>query len=186
MSASSEPASGPPNPSSPSAESAQLSVPQQAALSALFSGKLIRDAAAASGVHRVTVGRWLRSDPAFRAAYNAWRQELIDSTHTRLLRTAELATGAIHRAIAQGDGRLALMLLDRLGLASPRAASADPPDAPLALDEIALEGAERHDVLDRRLKAVGKTTLFLSDQTRLNDLRRETAKAVPPRVEPGQ
>jgi hypothetical protein len=53
------------------------------------------------------------------------------------------------------------------------------------LDEIAFEGAERRDVLDGRLIAVGKATLYLADEMRLNDLRRETAKAVPPRIEPG-
>lgn len=132
----------------------RLSDAQRAALSALCSGKAIREAACVARVHRVTVGRWLHHDPHFRAAYNAWRQELIDSSRARLLRTAEVATATVHRAIAQGDGRLALALLKSLGLASGDSAAAGPSEPALALDEIVIESDEHRAALTRRLTAI--------------------------------
>jgi hypothetical protein len=170
-----------PKEAAPSAELSRLSDPQRAALSALFSGKAIREAACVARVHRVTVGRWLHHDPHFRAAYNAWRQELIDSSRARLLRTAELATAIVHLAIAKGDGRLALALLKHLGLASE--ASAGPSDPTLALDEITIEFKEGRDALQERLhEACRLSSRFLaaSDKTRIESLRREAEKASDP------
>jgi hypothetical protein len=152
---------------------AQLSAPQQTALAALSHGRTIKDAATAAGVNRVTVGRWLRTDPRFRAAYNAWRQELIDSTRSRLLRTAELAAAAVHKQIAKGDGRLALALLDRLGLASEAAATAGPPDADLARDEIAVERSEQLHAVQRRVKTTREFCFWREDEEHLDALRRQ-------------
>lgn len=146
---------------------AGLSVPQQAALDALSHGLTIKDAARAAAVNRVTVGRWLRADPRFRAAYNAWRQELIDSTRSRLLRTAELAAAAVHKQIAKGDGRLALALLDRLGLASDVAAVAGASDADLVRDEMAVERAEHRRALNARVTHSRLATLSYSDEEHL-------------------
>lgn len=153
-----------------------LSDEQQAALSALISGKAIREAAGAAQVHRTTISRWLHHDPHFRAAYNAWRQELIDSSRARLLRTAEIATATVHRAIAKGDGRLALALLKHLGLASE--AAAGPADPALALDEIVIESDEHRAALTRRLTAITHADLFAGHQnpSHLDSLRRKAEK----------
>lgn len=155
-----------------------LSGPQQAALTAMFSGKAIREAASVARVHRTTVSRWLHRDPHFRAAYNAWRQELLDSSRSRLLRTAELATGIVHRAIAKGDGRLALALLKSLGLADVASAAAGPSDPKLALDEIAIESDEHRDALNRRLNAICHADIFQSHKapSHLKSLREEAEK----------
>jgi hypothetical protein len=141
----------------------------------------MRDAAAAARVHRSSLSRWLHHDPNFRAAYNAWRRELIDSTHAKLLHTAELATGAIHRAIAKGDGRLALALLDRLGLASPAAASVGPTDPTMALDEIAIEAGEDQGTLNRRFKATIQFDAHIDsiDASKLQALRDAATKLLP-------
>jgi hypothetical protein len=154
----------------------QLSVPQQAALAALSNGRTIRDAAESAGVYRGTVSRWLRADPRFRAAYNAWRQELIDSTRSRLLRTAELAADAIHKQVARGDGRLALALLDRLGLASESAATAGAPDTDLARDEIAVEREERQQAVHRRVKATCHFGFMSSEERHLEALRKRVGE----------
>lgn len=160
--------------------SSRLTPPQQTALAALSGGRTIRDAARSAGVHRMTVARWLRADPRFRAAYNAWRQELIDSTRSRLLRTAELAAAAIHKQIAKGDGRLALALLDRLGLAAESAATAGAHDADLARDEIALEREERQQALHRRVRTTSYFSFMSSDERHLEALRKRVdEEAVP-------
>ena len=158
-----------------------LTAEQQAALLALYSGKKMREAAAAARIHRNTLSRWLHNDPNFRAVYNAWRRELIDSTHAKLLHTAELATGAIHRAIAKGDGRLALALLDRLGLATPAAAAVGPTDPALALDELAIEAGETQSTLNRRFKATvhQDSRIHHFDASELRTLRDAATKRLP-------
>src|SRR6185312_9207128 len=100
-------------------ESAVLDATQQIALSALTSGATIRQAASKAGVHRNTVSRWRRADAAFRAAYNAWRQEMICSTRSRVLGMANAAATAVLNALEMGDARIALTLLRDLGMTRP-------------------------------------------------------------------
>ena len=129
-----------------------LGVVQLAALGWLMEGKTIRTAAKEVGVSRDTLSRWIRYDVAFRAAYNAWREELIESTRARLLRTAEAAAAAVHKAIANGDGRLALSLLKHLDLTS--GVTAGPTDPDLVEGEIAiLEEEQRHRLHQRAFDA---------------------------------
>jgi transposase-like protein len=163
-----------------------LSHRQQAALAALSNGRTIRDAAKSIGVNRNTVARWLRTDPRFRAAYNAWRQELIDSTRSRLLRTAELAAAAVHKQIAKGDGRLALALLDRLGLASDAAAVAGPPDAEGARDEIAVERAEHSHALHVRVERARLAPFGYFDEQHLAPFRQQVDEHARQTDEPTQ
>lgn len=142
--------------SSPAAKSSapldSLDVVQLAALGWLMEGKSIRAAAEEVGVTRDTLSRWIHRDVAFRAAYNAWRQELIESTKARLLRTAETAAAAVHKAIADGDARLALSLLKHLDLTS--GATAGPTDPQLVEGEIAiLEQEQRRQLHDRAFAA---------------------------------
>lgn len=160
-------------------ELSRLSDAQRAALSALFSGKTIREAACVARVHRATVGRWLHHDPHFRAAYNAWRQELIDSSRARLLRTAELTTATVHRAIAKATAALPWPC-SNIWVWPP---SAGPSDPTLALDEITIEFKEGRDALQERLhEACRLSSRFLaaSDKTRIESLRREAEKASDP------
>lgn len=93
-----------------------LSVAQHAALQALSSGQTIQDAAGCAGVARNTITRWLRRDPIFRAAFNAWRQEIVESTRARILKMASDAASTVAKAIENGDARIALAVLKDLGL----------------------------------------------------------------------
>lgn len=172
--------SAPPSTVSPSPSNAEragfgvdlagLNAVQLRALAALAEGQTIRDAAATAGINRVTLGKWLKEDPAFRAAFNGWREELVHSTRARLLRTAELAAEAVHKAIQRGDGRLALALLDRLGLASAQAAAPALTDPAMPRQEIALKREEQMLALEKRTgKLAGR--IFYSNRRRyLDDL----------------
>ena len=138
-------------------EGLPLTAGQQAALMALSAGRTIRAAAASAGVSRNTVSRWMNADPYFRAAYNAWRREVADSTRARLVRAAESAASVVHRAIRDGDGRLALALLKQLGLAhAALPAHTDPLNA---LHEIMTEQAERDHALSHRDLLAGNSSL---------------------------
>jgi hypothetical protein len=56
-----------------------LTPEQDAAVAALLAGRTVTDAAAATGVDRTTVHRWLKKDFAFQAALNLGRRESRDA-----------------------------------------------------------------------------------------------------------
>ena len=126
----------------------QLSVAQHAAIAAITGGNSITDAAAAAGVSRVTVYSWIRHDPVFRAAYNAWRQELQESARSRLLKTLDQAVTVIAKAVDNGDTRTAVTVLTKFGVMAP--VRPGPADPTLAADEIRIKQAEEVNALHRR------------------------------------
>ena len=93
-----------------------LPVDQQLALAALAEGCNYTDSAERASVSRVTLWRWINSDPAFAAVYNAWKQELAESLRTQLLTAAPNASATILKAIEAGDAKLAFGLLRSLGV----------------------------------------------------------------------
>jgi hypothetical protein len=96
-----------------------LTAAQRAAIDRLASGATAVDAAAAAGVGRSTVYRWIKSDPAFAAAYNAWQAEAVETTRARLLALADAAVTTVAAALAKGDAKTALTILQRQGLLTP-------------------------------------------------------------------
>jgi len=105
----------------------KLSHQQMAALQALTAGQSVREAAKSSGVGRTTVYKWLRQDPHFRATFNAWREELLESGRARLLKGSDAAIKTLLKSIADGDARSAVALLKGIGmLSAPRPGLTDP------------------------------------------------------------
>ena len=98
----------------------QLSPEKVKALQALNAGQNMRQAAKSSGVGRTTLYRWLKHDPYFRAAFNAWKEEMLESAHARLLRSADIAITTLVQAIAKGDARSALAMLKGIGALAPQ------------------------------------------------------------------
>src|SRR5205807_2282667 len=94
-----------------------LSPAQRTAIERLTSGSTLVDSALAAGVNRTTLYRWLKNDPAFLAAYNAWQQDALATARGRLLALTDSAVLAVGKAMGKGDGRLALRLLERMGIA---------------------------------------------------------------------
>jgi hypothetical protein len=97
-----------------------LSTPQQMALTALTEGKTLALAAEHAGVSRTTLWHWMKTQPKFVEAYEAWQQELRESARARLLKIADKAAEIIAQAIACGDARIALRILHDLGILSDR------------------------------------------------------------------
>jgi AcrR family transcriptional regulator len=91
---------------------------QRRALLLLTEGKPIGEIAEAVGVNRTTVYRWIRADPHFRAAYNAWQLEQRESCRAALLRSAQGAVAKIVRMI-DIDSAVALRVAKELGLFQP-------------------------------------------------------------------
>ena len=131
---------------------AELPDEQQAALTALLSGQTVTAAAAAVGVARTTLHRWLREDEAFAAAYNGRRAELRDAAHARLLGLADKALAALERALDEGDTRAAAAVLRGLGLLSgaPLAIGGDTPEG-VRRDRALAEQERRNEELFARL-----------------------------------
>jgi len=122
----------------------KLSSHQIAALQALTAGQSVREAAKSSGVGRTTVHKWLREHPYFRAAFNAWKEELLESGQAKLLKGSDAAIKKLLKSIADGDARSAVALLKGIGmLTAPRPGLTDP----------AMMSREME--LDRRQQSVG-------------------------------
>lgn len=164
------PATTPPSAAERPAEKAAacLNNRQQTALHALVAGKSIRVAARICGADRGTVSQWVREDPNFRAALGVWRQELADSARAALLETSQFAVVALRRAIQKGDGRLALALLDRLGLSGPLGGCATDPKQ--AANEVAVEEYEALRQLQGRFQNAYATPFYSSSAEKFKEM----------------
>lgn len=104
-----------------------LSGEQQTALGALRGGGTFVRAAEEAGVSRMTLYRWLRGNPQFRAAFNAWQEEAIESARTRLIKLADQAVDVVEHALSYKDEKVALKVLRSVGALRKRnAGSIDP------------------------------------------------------------
>jgi hypothetical protein len=134
-----------------SAEAAELALttPQQLAMISLRTSPSRMKAAAAAQVTRQTLWNWMRKDPAFQAAYNAWQQDLIDTARGELLAGTREAVQTVLRA-ARKDPRYAWRLLECQGVTQlPQAGSTDVQTvADQQADERRIEAVKR-----KRLKA---------------------------------
>ena len=92
---------------------------QELALAALRLGSTFRHAAEAAGVARPTIYRWMQTDPHFRAAYNAWKQEQGESARGRLLQLADEAVDVIANALRGNDRKAAVQVLKSAGALRP-------------------------------------------------------------------
>lgn len=105
----------------------ELSDQQKMTLAEINMGQPLRKAATAAGVHRATVYRWIKTDPAFRAAYNAWEQEACESARARLLTGVDAAVTKVLDRINY-DPKFAFSVLKELGILRPRAAGQIDPE----------------------------------------------------------
>lgn len=97
-----------------------LSGAQEVALAALRGGGTFVRAAQEAGVSRMTVYRWLRGNPHFRAAFNAWQQEATESARARLVKLADQAVDVVERALGRDDEKVALKVLRGVGVLRKR------------------------------------------------------------------
>ena len=109
-----------------------LSPGQRKAIERLTSGSTAVEAATAAGVGRSTIYRWMKEDPAFIAAYNAWQRDLLATARGKMLALTDVALVALGKALGQGDGKLALRVLEKMGIAERPTPSLRPSRSPLA------------------------------------------------------
>jgi hypothetical protein len=149
----------------------RLSGTQVQALGVLAAGGTHEEAAraAGTGVHRVTISRWLRLHPGFMAAWNETRSEM----HREMLQRLRVALNAASGAIADQIGKeadegkvdTALHLLRRIDLGALLGSDRPGPVTPKAVIEAA--AGERilasfdPFVMDRK-DAVARTTESLA------------------------
>jgi transposase-like protein len=92
-----------------------LSPKKWAVLKELAAGSGVAEAARKADVDRHTVYRWLRTDPRFAAALNAWRGQAVKSAQHRLAGLLDDAAALVHQAIRFNHHNVALEVLRRLG-----------------------------------------------------------------------
>ena len=85
-----------------------LSQSQEMALAALRGGQTFVRAAEEAGVTRMTLYRWLRGNAHFRAAFNAWQEEAVESARARLIKLADQAVDVVEEALGRSDEKVAL------------------------------------------------------------------------------
>jgi hypothetical protein len=104
----------------------EVSIQQHCALRFLAQGKSIAMTARLIGMTRATIHNWLRNDPQFIAAFNAWKNELRTSTQARLAVLWDKAVDVVEADISHGDGKMAMKLLTGMGMVAPQ--KLDPED----------------------------------------------------------
>ncbi len=155
----------------------ELTAAQRRAIQRLASGQSATDAAAAAGVHRQTVHRWLRDDPAFRAAFHAWQAAAADHARARLLALADAAVTTVAAAVAAGDTRTALAVLKGQGLLAP------PTPGPTDPDHVAREqltAAARAEAKLADAEATACPDLYVPAKFRAYQAARRPRPALPP------
>jgi hypothetical protein len=101
---------------------------QRAALESLLQGNSVVESARLAGVSRGTVYYWLKSDPAFLAAFNQWNDEMQQSARSRLMMMTDKAVKAVEKALENGDARAAVQLLKGMGLIASKPTGSGDPD----------------------------------------------------------
>ena len=105
-----------------------LTPEQRTAIEWMTAGETALAAATAAGVNRTTVYRWMKSDPQFQAAYNAWQNDVLATAKARLVAATDVAVTAVVNGMARGDAKTALTLLKQLGLLRPSRPGHTDPD----------------------------------------------------------
>lgn len=114
----------------------RLSPAQCSAVELLVRGEAVIKVAEAVGVDRGTIYRWRTSDPNFIAALNRWRGEMQAETRDRVLALSAGAADSVARSIAEGDSRLGLRVLEKMGCLKP---GPDNPVDPYAVFGVGVE-----------------------------------------------
>ena len=128
---------------------------QVVALEELANGMSVTDAAEVAGVSRATLYRWLARDPVVRAAYNRWKAACDESARSRLKALQDLAVDVVTEELdKKRNGRIAAMLLDRMGFLAPAPAGAR--DSRRAKLEIDLETRQLNLELGRRSHQIAR------------------------------
>jgi hypothetical protein len=99
-------------------DSSGLSPTQLQTIEKLTLGTTITDTAAAVGVDRSTIHRWLNDDFQFQAELNRRRNDLARALDDRLQSLADEAVPAIQTAIRAGNPWIALAVLQGMGVLS--------------------------------------------------------------------
>ena len=148
----------------------------------MASGQSATDAAAAAGIHRQTLHRWLRDDPAFRAAFHAWQSAAADHAKARLLALADAAVTTVAAAVAAGDTHAALAVLRGQGLLTPPVPGSTDPDH---VARQRLTDAARAEAALADAESVAAAEVYVPDQVRAyRAARRPPRPALPPPVPP--
>jgi hypothetical protein len=128
-----------------------LSAVQQRAVELLARGEEVTKVAETIGVDRGTLYRWRNSNPNFIAVLNRWRGELQAETRDRVLALSAGAVASVAKSITEGDSKLGLRVLEKMGCLKP---GPDSPVDPYAVFGIGLADEEARGPVIEGFRAV--------------------------------
>ena len=137
-------------------DAAILSPEQRTAIEWLTAGESPTSAAVAAGVGRTTVYRWMKEDPNFQAAYNAWQADVTATVKAQILAAATVAVQAVVGSMAKGDAKTGLALLKQLGMIAPPKPGPVEPDKVARTQRAARERAQMQLIADEESAAFGR------------------------------
>jgi len=125
-----------------------ISPAQEKVLFELLKGATQRDAAVAGNVTEHTVGRWMRSDPIFIAAYNQARASMMDAAVNEIIKLRKAAVEALRDLVTDAAPENQWIRLKAaqtvLRIDIPKIGPTDPVDV-----EIELSSSEREREISR-------------------------------------
>ena len=103
------------------------------------------------GVSRQALYAWMKRDPVFQAAYNQWHDEMRKSVRARMRMLMQKAADAVEKSLENGDGKLGLRMLEKMGMAKDE--EAGPTDAE-EVEELRKIEKKQKELRVRKTKAV--------------------------------
>ena len=100
-------------------ELALVDAQKRLVIESLAMGRSMKETAEIFGIGRATIYRWIKYDPAFRAAHNQWQNEVQQNIRSRLMALANGAVDAVADGLARKDSKLGLKVLDKLKAFEP-------------------------------------------------------------------
>jgi transposase-like protein len=91
-----------------------LSPQQRIALISMMRGRKLVEVAREANVTAMTLYRWRRNHPRFRATFASWQEDMQAAAQDRLWETAEGAIRAIDDSIVSGNAKTAIAVLKML------------------------------------------------------------------------
>ena len=115
----------------------QLDANRLAVFEGVVGGLSVADAAEMAGVGRSTAFGWMRADPPFKAAIEAWKAEQREVSLARLTKMTDKAVGNVEKALDSGDAKLSYSFLKDRGLLAKE--KPGPSERVLLRNQIAIE-----------------------------------------------
>jgi hypothetical protein len=152
-----------------------LSAGEALAMQCIMRGETMTAAAQAANVSRTALYKWLEPGKPLYEAMTVWKQDMATTARTRLLMMSEMATENIFEALAGGDAKIAMKLMEKLGILSPPPVG--PTRAEMVTAEVTTKQVEREMSVSLRTRAADFVNGWTEMRRRKPKLENEKSEA---------